>query len=55
MLCGEPPLWQAEKLRTLPDEKRAEVFDFVDDPAARFAGQRASPGGALDGSGFCAD
>ena len=30
-----------EKLETLPDEKRTEVFDFVDYLAARFAGHRA--------------
>jgi len=30
-----------EKLETLPDEKRAEVFDFVDYLAARFASHRA--------------
>lgn len=29
-----------EKLETLPDEKRTEVFDFVDDLAALFAGHR---------------
>lgn len=26
-----------EKLKTLPDEKRTEVFDFVDDLSSRFA------------------
>ena len=30
-----------EKLETLPDEKRTEVFDFVDYLAARFASHRA--------------
>jgi hypothetical protein len=30
-----------EKLKTLPDEKRTEVFDFVDFLAARFANYRA--------------
>jgi hypothetical protein len=30
-----------EKLETLPDEKRTEVFDFVDYLAARFAGHQA--------------
>ncbi len=30
-----------EKLETLPDEKRVEVFDFVDYLAARFASHRA--------------
>ena len=29
-----------KKLETLPDEKRAEVFDFVDYLAARFASHR---------------
>jgi hypothetical protein len=30
-----------EKLETLPDEKRNEVFDFVDYLATRFAGHQA--------------
>jgi hypothetical protein len=30
-----------EKLETLPGEQQAEVFDFVDYLAARFAGHRA--------------
>ncbi|MCF7977432.1 hypothetical protein U5801_00030 [Lamprobacter modestohalophilus] len=30
-----------EKLERLPDEKRAEVFDFVDYLAARFTSHRA--------------
>ncbi len=31
-----------EKLEALPDEKRAEVFDFVDYLAARFSTHRTS-------------
>lgn len=36
---GYPEL--IEKLEALPDEKRTEVFDFVDYLAARFASDRA--------------
>jgi hypothetical protein len=31
-----------EKLETLPDEKRTDVFDFVDYLAARFASREAA-------------
>lgn len=39
LAMGYPEL--IEKLEALPDEKRTEVFDFVDYLAARFASDRA--------------